>query len=376
MPEAKTIEEFDAQAKSLTQADSLAPPVALITREREPENLEFPFAALDGFLTPNASFYVRNHFPVPHLDARAWRLQVEGAVKNPLSVSYDELLQMPAETRIVTIECAGNSRVFLAPKVDGVQWEMGAVGNAEWTGVSLSEVLARAGVEEGAIEIVLEGADKGEVKEGAKKTPGAIHFARSIPAAKAREVLLAYRMNGETLSPAHGFPLRAVVAGWYGMASIKWLSRIIVTKEKFNGYFQTLDYAYWEERDGLPAQLRPIGEMQTKALIARPATREVVAANTLYRMRGAAWSGDAEIVRVEISTDGGGSWAEAKLLDEARQYVWRLWEYDWRVPARAGEYTLMARAADSRGRTQPMEREKGRGSYMINHVLPIKVEVR
>ena len=148
-----------------------------------------------------------------------------------------------------TLECAGNSRVFLVPKVKGTQWELGAVGNAEWTGVSLGELLRQAGVKSGAIEVILEGADSGAIAEPPRPA-GKIHFARSIPLGKAMDdVLLAFRMNGQPLAPAHGFPLRAIVPGWYGMAAVKWLQRVVVTDRPFNGYYQTVDYAFWKKDD-------------------------------------------------------------------------------------------------------------------------------
>jgi DMSO/TMAO reductase YedYZ molybdopterin-dependent catalytic subunit len=189
------------------------------------------------------------------------------------------------------------------------------------------------------------------------------------------EVLLAFRMNGEPLTPAHGFPLRAIVPGWYGMAAIKWLQRIVVTDRPFNGYYQTVDYAFWE-KGNTGAALVPITEMQVKAAIARPGINEMITAGTTYRVAGAAWTANAEIVQVELSTDGGVSWRKASLGEERAKNSWRLWECDWETPATPGRCTLLARAADSRGRTQPIERDPDRGSYEINHCLPIEVEVR
>src|ERR1700722_9560111 len=200
----------------------------LIIREKEPENLEFPFSALSSFQTPTEQFFVRSHFPVPPMDVTAWRLSVEGLVQRPLELSYEELRSMPSQSVTMALECAGNSRIFLSPKVTGLQWELGAVGNAEWTGVPLSEVLKRAGVKTGAMEAVLEGADTGEIKKE-PVSPGKISYARSLTLEKAMspEVILAYQMNGEDLTPAHGFPVRAVVPGHYGRASVKWLNRIL-----------------------------------------------------------------------------------------------------------------------------------------------------
>jgi DMSO/TMAO reductase YedYZ molybdopterin-dependent catalytic subunit len=346
----------------------------LIVREQEPLNLEMPFSSLDGFITPNELFYVRGHFPIPEISVTDWRLKIEGEVEEPFELSYDELRGLPSRTIAATLECAGNNRIFLEPKAKGVQWELGAVGNANWTGVPLSAVLERAKVKPGAIEVILDGADEGEVD----KTPtpsGKISFCRSLPLDKARaDVLLAYEMNGEKLSATHGFPLRAIVPGWYAMASVKWLRRIIVTDRPFNGFYQSLDYTYWD-RSGVLPTLAPLTEQQTKAEVARPENGETIAANSTYRVSGAAWSGTGDIARVELSFDAGQTWTDARLLGDSVKNAWRLWEYDWRVPASPGRVTIMARATDSRGGTQAAERGGDRGTYMINHLLPIVVNV-
>lgn len=350
-------------------------PAGLIVREQEPLNLEMRFSTLSGFITPNESFYVRCHFPIPEIAAADWRLKVEGEVDAPFELSYGELLAMEKQTIAATLECAGNNRIFLEPKVKGVQWELGAVGNASWTGVPLSTLLDRAKIKPGAIEVILEGADEGEVDK-APKPAGKISFCRSLPLGKARaDVLLACEMNGEKLSATHGFPLRAIVPGWYAMASVKWLRRIIVTDKPFNGFYQSLDYTYWDRSGPLPS-LAPLAEQQTKAEIARPENGETVPANSAYRIHGAAWSGLAEITRVELSFDSGGTWQEAKLLGEPVKNAWRLWEYQWRIAENPGRHTIVARAIDSRGFVQPVERRADRGTYMIDHLLPVEVEVR
>jgi DMSO/TMAO reductase YedYZ molybdopterin-dependent catalytic subunit len=171
-------------------------------------------------------------------------------------------------------------------------------GNAEWSGVLLRDVLERAGINSDAREVVLEGADRGAIKEP-PRPPSEINYARSVPLEKANaDVLLAFEMNGAPLTPAHGFPLRVVVPGWFGMASVKWLQRIVVTREPFNGYYQSIDYTYWEERDGMPT-LVPLAEMRVKAQIARPHMDELVAAGQEYRVHGAAWGGEHDVVKVE-----------------------------------------------------------------------------
>jgi DMSO/TMAO reductase YedYZ molybdopterin-dependent catalytic subunit len=264
-------------------------PLGLIMRQKEPDNLESPFLPVDSFLTPTELFYVRSHFAAPKLDLASYQLRIGGAVRKPLSLSYRQLRDMPSETRVAILECAGNGRVFLVPQVDGAQWELGAVGNAEWTGVPLGALLERAGIEEDGCEIVLEGADRGTPKEK-PAPPGPISYARSLPRDKAtqREVLIAYQMNGRGLSRDHGYPVRAVVPGHYGMASVKWLTGIHVVREPFRGYWQTTDYGYWHYLDGQPVR-GGLGEIQLKSEIARPAVYETLEPNRVYTVTGAAW---------------------------------------------------------------------------------------
>ena len=347
---------------------------SLITRSAEPANLEMPFSTLKDFVTPNERFYVRCHFPIPEIAAASWRLQVEGAVHATLEFTLADLRALPQHTIMATMECAGNGRTFLEPKVKGVAWDLGAVGNANWSGVLLRDVLDKAGVRDDAIEIILEGADRGEIKEPPRPA-GEINYARSLPLAKACEdVLLALDLNGEPLSASHGFPLRAVVPGWYGMASVKWLKRIMVSTTPFHGYYQSIDYTYWTRRDGLPT-LVPLTEMPAKAQIAQPAMNEKVPAGKPYRVHGAAWGGEGGIARVELSTDGGSTWSMAKLADDAVKNAWRFWEFQWTARATPGRCTLIVRATDSAGKTQPSARIADYGSYMINNWLPIEVDV-
>ena len=344
----------------------------LITRSEEPLNLEMPFSGLEQFITPADRFYVRCHFPIPEIEIETWRLRVEGAVASPLELSMEELRSLPRHTITATMECAGNSRSFLEPKVKGVAWDLGAVGNGEWSGVLLRDVLERAGLSDEARVVILEGADKGEVKETPRPS-GVIQYARSLPLAKAQaDALLALELNGAPLTASHGFPLRAVVPGWFGMAAVKWLQRIVVSAVPFQGYFQSIDYAYWARRDGIPTLL-PLSEMPVKAQIARPAPGEKIAANTSYRIHGAAWGG--EIEKVELSFDGGRSWQAATLRGEAIPNAWRFWEFDWKTPAEPGRVVLIARATDASGRTQPAQRITDYGTYVVNHWLPIEVEV-
>ena len=346
----------------------------MIVREKDPENLEMQFAQLEGAITSTEQFYVRSHFSVPEIDLRKWRLKIEGAVAREQDLTCEELRKFPARTIEATLECAGNSRIFLVPKAKGVQWELGAVGNAEWTGVPLQTVLQEAGVAQSAVEVILEGADHGSIAEPPRPARE-INFTRSLPLEKAMDdVLLAYEMNGQPLTTAHGFPLRAIVPGWYGVASIKWLQRIVVTEKPFVGYFQSVDYGYWQPTDDGPV-LRPLQEMQVKAEIARPTLHETLPANANYLIAGAAWSA-AEIAGVEVSTDGGAAWKNATLLGASKPNAWRLWEFPWTTPEGPCRRTLLARAIDSLCRRQPEKHDQNRGSYMINHWLPIEVEIR
>jgi DMSO/TMAO reductase YedYZ molybdopterin-dependent catalytic subunit len=350
-------------------------PVGLIMRQKEPNNLETPFDQVDSYLTPTELFYIRSHFPAPKLELASYQLRIDGAVRKPFSVSYKELRDLPSETRVATLECAGNSRVFLIPQVAGAQWELGAVGNAAWTGVPLGALLERAGLEEDACEIVLEGADRGTPKEE-PVPPGSVSYARSVPRDKAmqREVLLAYQMNGRDLPPDHGYPVRAIVPGHYGMASVKWLTHVHAVREPFRGYWQTSDYGYWDDLDGKPVR-RALGAMKLKSEIFRPRVYETLIPNQVYTITGAAWAGETEVTGVAVSMDGGQTWAEAEFLDPVQRYAWRRWKFDWLTPKEPGPYTLLARAKGADGSVQPDKHDQNYGSYVIHYHLPIEVFV-
>src|ERR1700674_1389866 len=359
------------EIKKARQSSSMG----LIIRQKELTNLETPFDQLDSFLTPTELFYIRSHFPIPKLDPASYQLRIDGAVRDPFSLSYQELRDMPTETRVAVLECAGNSRVFLVPQVDGTQWELGAVGNAKWTGVPLAALLERAGMANDACEIVLEGADHGTPKEK-PIPPGTISYARSLPRDKAiqREVLIAYQMNDHNLPLDHGYPVRAIVPGHYGMASVKWLTRIHAVREPFQGYWQTSDYGYWDYVDGAPVR-RALGEMKLKSEIARPNVYKTLAPNQAYTVFGAAWAGETEVTEVAVSTDGGQTWAQAEFLDPVQQYAWRRWKFDWVTPKKPGQYTLLACAKDANGVVQPDQHDQNYGTYVIDHPLPIEVMV-
>jgi DMSO/TMAO reductase YedYZ molybdopterin-dependent catalytic subunit len=348
--------------------------VGFIIREREPVNLEYPFDQLSEFLTPNDLFYIRSHFKAPVLDRHGYKLTIGGAVKRPFTINYEELLAMPSLTRPATLECAGNGRIFLIPQVRGAQWQLGAVGTAEWTGVPLSTLLERAGLGPNACEILFEAADTGTPKEE-PVPPGEIQYARSLAIGKLDDVLIAYAMNGKEITIDHGFPLRAIVPGHYGMASVKWLTHIRALTEPFKGYWQTSDYGYWEYDENNNPMRRALGEMALKSAIARPCTREFIPAGTSYRVFGAAWGGDPYVEQVELSTDEGKTWRPARFLDEAQQFVWRRWEFEWNVPVKKGVYILKSRATDARGNQQPEQHEERFSTYVIHHTFGIEVMV-
>lgn len=335
-----------------------------------PENSETPLDDVRSWVTPNRLFFVRNHFPMPTLALESWRLRVGGCVERPLELSWDDITAMPERTVFATMECAGNGRSFLAAKQPGVPWGAGAVGHAEWTGVPLHLVLKKAGLKPGTLEIIFEGSDVGSEPDH----PQPMNFARSLPLDKALDpdTLLAYRMNGELLEPIHGFPLRLFVPGWYGVASVKWLTRIEATPQPFRGYFQTVKYTI-QRVSGRGQESVVVGPMPVKSEIIRPRASEILGIGT-NRLFGVAWAGPDAVARVEISVDNGRSWIEAQLIGPRAQYSWTMWEYLWEV-AEPGEYTIVARAASTGGHVQPMGHDQGNGGYQIHFSRPRPVRV-
>jgi DMSO/TMAO reductase YedYZ molybdopterin-dependent catalytic subunit len=325
-------------------------------------------------LTATDQFFVRNHFAMPRLDATTWKLTVNGAVDRPLEFSLADLMRMSSQTVTAVVECAGNGRVFYEPPREGLQWQSGAVGNAAWRGVRLAELIDRVGVRGNAVEVVLIGADRGVV-DGSKKTasPGPIAFARSLPLDKARGegTLLAYAMNDEPLSHEHGYPLRAVVPGWFGMAWVKWLTAIRIVDRPFLGYWQGRDYFRWDRSLGEPHMV-PLAAMPVKAQIAQPVQGARLGVGVRARIFGAAWCGEAPIRQVQVSTNDGVGWQAATLLAFETAHAWRLWEYFW-TPPEPGRYRLRCRAIDVAGAMQPDEQQPDRESYAVNWMVPVEV---
>lgn len=318
----------------------------LVTVEEQPFNAESPLSALQAPPTPSDLFYVRNHFDVPALDARAWRLSVEGAVDRPFSIDLATLQREPLRKVSVTLECAGNGRSTLNPRVPGTPWAFGAVSTAEFAGAALWPVLERAGLRASAVEALFVGADRGPVEDHPS-----IAFERSLPLSVCRDpdVLLAWQMNGEPLTPMHGFPVRLVVPKWYAVASVKWLERIRVLETPFAGYFQRTKYVY--ERDPLVPEGAPVREMRVRSVIATPSPGARVPLGPVT-VSGTAWSGFGAIEAVEVSADER-NWIPAKLEKPMGPYSAVAWSCVW-TPPRAGTYQLASRARDAAGNIQPL----------------------
>ena len=358
---------------------SAGPHPGVIVRQWEPRNLEYPLPSLDGPVTPTNQFYVRSHFNVPEADAETWMLTVDGNVRNGRSFTLADLEALGAEEKTVTMECAGNGRIFLVPQPSGLLWETGGIGTAVWRGTPLRTVLETCELnpsfpyafvtEPLAQHVQFRGADHGKLS----KYPAPLHYNRGLPLGKALDdVLLATHMNGEPLPPHHGYPLRAIVPGWYGAASVKWLDKITVTNEPDRGFFSTFDYATFE-RTPAGEQLVPLTGMAVKSSLARPARGERVKSGEPVVVRGAAWAGERAVAKVEFSSDGGETWADAELIDDPEPLVWSRWRFDWAPPA-PGPYTLMSRATDTAGDTQPAGHDPLRRAYMVNFTVPVGVE--
>lgn len=322
-----------------------------------------------GIAMPTGAFYARNHFQMPVLDPATWRLHVGGLVQRPIGLGLRDLIAMPSQTEVVTLECAGNGRSFLNPKVDGEQWRLGAVSTAEWTGVPLLDVLERAGISSPGREIVFRGADAGAVKGRS----GTISFERSLGLDQAREsgAILAYAMNGEPLPLRHGYPLRLIVPAWYGVASVKWLNEIEVIDRPFHGYFQTEKYVYEWERDGRMIH-EPVSLQRVRALITEPQPDQPIEQGDLA-VRGLAWSGAAPIARVDVSR-GDGPWQEGRLLGEGTRNCWQRWELTIQL-RHPGATTIRARATDLAGRTQPEQPEWNRLGYGSNAIQAVPIRL-
>jgi DMSO/TMAO reductase YedYZ molybdopterin-dependent catalytic subunit len=333
-------------------------------------NHGMPLEALRYPVTPIGLHYLLIHYDVPAVDPEAWRLTVCG--ERELVLSLDDLRARPAAEVTVTMECAGNGRARLDPRPVSQPWLLEAVGTARWRGTPLQPLLEEVGVGDGAVEVLCTGLDRGV--EGGEPEQA---FRRSVPLDEALrdETLLAYEMNGEPLPPQHGFPLRLVVPGWYGMTNVKWLERIELVDTPFAGYQNAWSYRLRqaEDEEGVP-----LSRMHPRSLLAPPGvpefmTRERVVAAGEVLLEGRAWSGLAPVESVEVSTDGGESWAGAELEPDGEPWAWRGWSYRWE--AEPGEHVVCCRARDAAGNEQPREPAWNLGGYANNAVQAVRVTV-
>ena len=334
-------------------------------------NHAMPLEALREPITPLGLHYLLIHFDIPQVDAAAWRLAIGGLVQRSLTLTLDEITSRTARTLPVTLECAGNGRALLHPRSLSQPWLTEAVGTAEWTGTPLAPLLEEAGLSRAASEVVFTGLDRG-VQGGVEQA-----YERSLPLADALrdEVLLAYAINGQPLPPQHGFPLRLIVPGWYGMTHVKWLHAIAVVDRPFQGWQQTDSYRIRRSEDELG---EPVTRMLPRALLVPPGIPDFFTRTRFLEagagvLEGRAWSGWAPIERVEVSTDGGRSWDDAQLAEEAPSHAWRGWSYRW--DASPGDYELCCRASDSAGNTQPAQPTWNLDGYCNNAIQRIRVSV-
>jgi DMSO/TMAO reductase YedYZ molybdopterin-dependent catalytic subunit len=347
--------------------------VEMIVRSARPEDLEMPFSGFDDYITPVENFFVRTHVPVPNMDISNWSLRVDGHVSTPVTLSMEDLRKLPPAEIVGVLECAGNGRQNYVPPVPGVQWANGAVGNGQWGGVRLADVLHRAGVKPGAVEILFNGADT---------PPGSMpDFQRTIPLKKALHpaTLLAYEMNRAALPIKHGFPLRVVVPGWAGDSWLKWVTSITVLDKEYTGYWMKNAYRYPEKPVAPgsvvpPEMMRPVTSLRVKSVISFPNNGAALEIGKRTLVRGAAWTGDSgPVTSVSVSVDRGRNWKPANLTSKATEFGWRLWEFPW-TPSHEGHYTLLARARDASGDVQPLVQEWNPSGYLWNVVARVDID--
>jgi sulfite oxidase len=347
---------------------------ALIVRSQRPLNLETPVAALDHRLTPVDMFFVRSHFGAPAVDLIPWEVELVGLVKRPLRLTLEELGRLEQATKTAVLQCAGNGRALYRPRVPGVPWERGAVGQAEWSGVRLAELLDRAGLGDGAAHVHFVGGDA----PPSPKTPA---FVRSIPLDRARDpsTILTLRMNGEPLPAIHGGPARLVVPGWAANNWFKWVRKIVVAREEAPGFY--MQTAYRMPRTPVPpgaataaVPLDPVTWMNVKSLITRPQRGGVLPAGRV-EVRGIAWTGQGHVTKVDVRIGPDDRWRPATLLGDAEPGTWRPWRLDWE-PAGQGRVVIAARATDSMGQVQPEAPPWNKSGYLWNGYDQVDCEIR
>lgn len=342
-----------------------------------PPCLESPWSAFQHDLTPNEAFYVRWHLQVipTAIDLRQWRLRVGGHVERQVELTMNDLRRMETVSVVAVNQCSGNSRSLFNPRIPGAQWVNGAMGNARWTGVRLRDVLDRAGLKAGAVEVAFNGMDHGGL-------PTIPDYVKSLPVEEAlrEEVLLAYEMNGQPLPMLNGFPLRLVVPGWYATYWVKALHEITVLSEVFTGFWMAKAYRIptspgaTEKPENLAASTIPIHRMNVRSFLTSHESGAKITAGRPCELSGIAFDGGSGIAKVELSVDGGQSWHNAQLAPDLGRYSFRRWRWEWQLP-RPGTATVLCRATSKSGETQPFEAGWNRSGYMRNVVERVQVEV-
>jgi len=343
---------------------------SLIVRSARPQDLETPVAALLGEYTPNDIFFVRSHFGPPVIDASTWKLHIEGMVDQPLELSMEQLHRIGDAKAPAVLQCSGNGRALFQPRVAGAQWERGAVGQALWRGVRVSDLLDRAKASPDARFVTFLPGDH-------PMAPSVPRFLRSIPIEKARQdVLLAWEMNRAALPLLHGAPLRAVVPGWSGNHWVKWLRGLRISDREDPGFYMQTGYKFPVQPippGGKPAEVKTITALPVKSLIVTPEESAHLRKGT-HTIQGVAFGGTGPITKLEISVDDGASWQAAKLDRIKAQGAWQRWRFAWR--AQPGQYLLRARATDSAGAVQPRDPQWNPGGYLHNAWDAVRCEVR
>ena len=347
-------------ALAFTPAMRSAENSGLITLSPSPEDLEMPVTGFIDEITPVEHFFVRCHDLIPRVDMADWKLEIGGMVDNPKMFTLDELKKFPHVTMAAVLECAGNGRSFYQPHMAGTQWRFGSVGNGRWTGVRLRDVMAKVGMKPGATQILMDGAD---VPMG--KMPD---FQRTLEVKKALhpDTLLAWDMNGKPLTGEHGAPLRVIAPGWASDSWVKWLRHLEVMDRDFEGFWMKTGYRHPARHVAPgaavdPKDMVPVTDLNVKSIVASP---EFAAKPGVVTVVGMAWSNAAPVTKVDISTDAGKSWAPAKLGGTPTKYGFRRFTYAWR--AKEGEYTVISRATNAAGQSQPMEPEWNPSGYLYN----------
>jgi sulfite oxidase len=345
----------------------------LIVRSMRPPDFETPVALLDSFITPNDLFYVRSHLPVPQVDAAAWALKIGGEVNSPMSLTLDEIRKLPAVTITATLECAGNGRAFFEPALAGIQWEKGAVGTARFTGARLSDVLKKAGVKTSGLNVEMHAADRPLGTMPA--------FVRQVPMAKAMhpDTIIAWDMNGQPIPLPHGSPLRAIIPGWEGAYSVKWLNALNVLAKDSDSFWVATGYRYPNKRVAPGAavdakDMEPLTGLVVKSLITTPATGATVPAGKVA-VRGFAWAGEHDITKVDVSIDNGATWQPARLTGEQSRFTWRRFEFEF-AATKPQSYLILSRATDNKGNVQPAVSQWNPSGYLWNQYDSIRVEVK